>query len=271
MKHFLSNKQRAFEEVDSLSLNRAMLFGDGIFETMVYHQGEIRFSSAHLERANRGLRMLHLLPEKPLDITRIFSLISSHFDSQCTYRIRWNIFRNGLGRYTPVASDFSELLTISDFQAAPKIKERAFISESVRLYDFLWANCKTLNALPYVLANQERVERKMDEVILLDSKGFLSEAGSSNLFWRKNGRIFTPSLNHACIAGVGRKHILERLRQLKIKHTESSFRPDELVDAEQVFVSNVSGISYLKHLNGRQFDTRPIPELESMFDLGTQS
>ncbi len=248
-----------------------MLFGDGIFETMVYSRGAIRFRDAHLERAIRSLKILRMPPKGHLDIARISTLINSHFDREKTYRIRWTIFRNGLGKYTPLETNFSELVTISDFQAAPKIKETAYINESIRLYDFPWANCKTLNALPYVLANQERMERKMDEVILLDSKGFLSEAGSSNLFWCKKRRIVTPSLNHACVAGIGRKHILERLSKLKIQHTEGSFRPDNLMDADQVFVSNISGISYLKFINGRQFDTRPIPELESLFDLSIPS
>lgn len=246
-----------------------MLFGDGIFETMVYNQGSIRFMDAHLERANRGIRVLRMQPRRNLDIARISNLVGNNFESQKTYRIRWTIFRNGLGRYTPVASDFSELVTISSFQAASKIKETAFISESVRLYDTLWANCKTLNALPYILANQERMERKMDEVILLDRNGFLSEAGSSNLYWRKGEQIFTPSLDHACVAGVSRKHILERLQQLDINYSECSFKPNELMDADQVFVSNISGISYLKRINGQEFDTRPIPDLESLFEINT--
>lgn len=267
MRHFISESQEPFVEVSTFTLNRAMLFGDGIFETMVYVGGKIRFLNAHLNRANHGLRLLRMSVENQLKGDQILALVRTHFDSKKIYRIRWTLFRSGLGKYTPTENQLSQLVSISDFQAAPKVKESAYISESIRVYDSFWSNCKTINALPYVLANLERKERKMDEVILLDSKGFLSEAGSSNLFWRKKRRIYTPSLNHACIAGVGRKQILERLRHLKIKHTEGSFRPDVLMDADQVFVSNISGISYLKQINGQQFDTPSIPELESLFDL----
>jgi len=64
---------------------------------------------------------------------------------------------------------------------------------------------KTLNALPYVLAGNYRKQLGVDEVILLDTHGHLAECVASNLFWLKDGMLYTPSLNTGCIGGIIRQ------------------------------------------------------------------
>ncbi|WP_375586434.1 aminotransferase class IV [Cyclobacterium xiamenense] len=266
MRHFLSDHSNTFREVEAFPLNRAMLFGDGIFETMVYLYGTIRFGNAHQERLSNGMTALGLQGDVPPAVEKIARLVSTQFGSDKALRLRWTVFRAGKGTYTPTEEGFGQWLTVADFHPAPAVKKSAYISEAVRVPYSSWANCKTLNALPYVMANLERQKKKQDEVLLLDQNGFLSEAGSSNLFWLKNGKIFTPALKHACVAGVARKQILEQFRKRGFPAIEGSFRAQEVLHAEKVFVSNASGISYLKQINGIAFDTQALPELVALFE-----
>lgn len=247
-----TNHSKQWTLIDSISIpNRAMNFGDGLFETMVFEGENIRFMDFHWARLSRGLDILRL-DSAEVDLSDVLSFLQDHFSGQ-QLRVRWNLFRAGSGKYSPACSNTIQTLQISSFVKAPRIKKTAFISERVRLFPTAWSSCKTLNSLPYILANIERQERGMDEVILLDSRGFLSEAGSSNLFWRIGNRYFTPSLSCSCVDGVARKVILDEFQKQKIPFEVGEFLPYELEDAEQIFFSNVNGISYLECIGNHKY------------------
>jgi len=246
--------------------NRAFLFGDGLFETMVFQNNKIRFSGDHEIRLLEGLEVLGLDKKGVSSIHQIEEILNSHFTSENPYRVRWNIYRRGLGKYSPTEKFTYETLQIEPFKKSGKLKINSYISERIKVPESPWSKCKTLSALTYVMANQERVTMKMDEVILLNSKGQVSEAGSSNIFWVKKGVYFTPSLNANCISGIGRKQILNKLKQLGMVFKEGEFLPFELLQADKVFTSNVTGISYLENIGEFKFDINPEDIIEEVFD-----
>lgn len=244
---------------------RAELYGDGIFETMVYVGGNIRFSDAHQDRVTSGLSVLKMDPKGLSSLADVETLLAETAPAGQPLRVRWTVFRSGKGKYTPLENTCSERLLIQPFAPAPLIKETAYISTSIHLHAFPWSQCKTLNCLPYVMANIERMEKNMDEVILTDAQGYLSEAGASNLFWVKAGVFYTPSLIHHAIAGVGRRKIIQLLGSKNIPVHEGTFTKKELLDADQVFTSNVTGISYIKYIENRRFSTNSIALIEELF------
>jgi len=254
-----------YEQAATIPVNRAFLFGDGIFETMVYADEEIRFWKDHQQRVSMGMRQLKMQPLRDPDIQLVEQLLNNLPLKPIPYRVRWNIFREGLGKYTPETNGHAKWLTVTPFQPVPRIKKEAYFCTSIKVHASPWANCKTLNALPYVMANLERKEKGMDEVILLDENGHLSEAGSSNLFWVKKGVFYTPSLENHCVSGVARKQILQLLKEQGINCQIGSHSPRDLLDADQVFVSNIAGVSYIEKMENRQFDCQPISDIESIF------
>lgn len=245
--------------------SRAALFGDGIFETMIFTDGKIRFAQAHQNRVNEGVKALKLDSIGLSNINEIEKLVDGTVGKNGKWRVRWNIFRSGLGKYTPEQNRCSEQVTIQPFFPSPFIKTHAFISTSIHLHPSPWSHCKTLNCLPYVMANLERKEKNMDEVILTDGDGYLSEAGASNLFWTKSGTFFTPSLHHHAIGGVGRTQIIHMLAKKKIPFQEGSFTGKDLLEADQIFTSNVTGISFIQHFEHRRYGVDAIPFLEELF------
>lgn len=249
---------------DPIRVDRASFFGDGVFETMVYTDGSIRFLKEHGERLQLGLRTLKISPSG-LSIEELEGFLRAQYTDTKDLRIRWNVFRSGLGKYTPTNHEAKDLILVQDLDKPIKIKDRAYISKIIAIPSSPWSHCKTLNALPYVMANLERKELGMDEVILLDDKGFVSEAGSANVFWVKEDVFYTPSLACNCIAGVGRRKIIEALGKAGYTVIEGEFTVEELLEAEQVFTSNVTGIAYIASLEYRSYDTKIIPEVEQPF------
>lgn len=246
--------------------NRGFLFADGLFETMIFINGSIRFSNLHQQRLLEGAKVLGLDASGISTIDQLEEEITK-LGVQKALRIRWSVFRGGLGKYTPETNVTEELLQIQPWKEGLKIKSRAYFSSSISVPVSPWSHCKTLNALIYVMANKERMELSMDEVILLTPQGLVSEAGSSNIFWIKNNRYFTPSLLCNGISGIGRKNIIQKLEKEGYSITEGEFYPEDLLGADQVFTSNVTGISYLQSIGNTYFDITEIDFLEQIFKV----
>lgn len=244
--------------------NRGINFGDGVFETMVFDGCQIRFVEGHQNRLFLGLDTLGI-SKNQVDVSGILDFLNRHFNGK-KLRVRWTIFRAGLGKYTPIENDPVQLLSVEPFFPSPQKKESAGVSEQIRLTYSKWSPCKTLNAIPYVMAGMERQQNGWDEIILLDYRGMVSEAGASTIFWEKNGHVFTPSLTCGCIAGVSRAVIIQKLIQAGVYITEGEFPLETLLAADKVWTSNVTGISYLESIGLSKFSTEPIRFLQEIFD-----
>jgi branched-subunit amino acid aminotransferase/4-amino-4-deoxychorismate lyase len=244
--------------------NRGINFGDGLFETMVIDQGKIRFVEAHQQRLLEGLKVLGMRQEE-VDFDKLVEFLRARFWDQ-TLRVRWTIFRSGLGRYTPTENSVEQLIYVEPFHPAPLVKSKVGISKAVHLTPTSWSHCKTLNALPYVLAGLERQKMGWDEIILLDHLGRVSEAGASSIFWEKDGQFFTPSLSCGCVAGVSRAVILQKFALLGMPIFEGEYELQALLSAERVWTSNVTGISYLESLESSKFSIETLPLLKEIFD-----
>jgi branched-subunit amino acid aminotransferase/4-amino-4-deoxychorismate lyase len=243
--------------------NRAMAFGDGLFETMTALEGEVRFFDLHHLRLTRGMRLLKLDPEL-IDISELKELIKRYAIESNT-KIRWTIFRAGMGKYTPESTAVIQMIQISKFNKAPLIKAQTGFSEIISLSRQPWSRFKTLNSLPYVLANQERSDRGWDEIILCTPEGLISEAGASNIFWIKENRFFTPSLDCNCLEGVSRAIIIDSLRKNNYTLSEGLYQKVDLMSADQIFVSNSSGISMLAKVENKEFSIAPLDFITDQF------
>jgi len=246
-------------------INRGFLFGDGLFETMIFSGGKIRFSEAHWQRLKEGCKILGLEISSITSSLDLEKFISQKFGMNRYLRIRWSVFRKGMGKYTPETDNISQVLQIQEFIPPAKIKRKSYINDSIRVPSSNWSHCKTLNALTYVLANRERQQKQMDEVILLSTDGFVSEAGAANVFWISKGQFHTPSLACNGIAGVARKMVLEKLNEHNMPIIEGAFEPNKILAADKIFTTNVTGISYLEKIGDSNFDVVPIDFLEALF------
>jgi len=87
-----------------------------------------------------------------------------------------------------------------------------------------------------VLAKREAMKAGYAEAILLDGQGLVCEASGENIFMVKRGRIKTPPLSSAILAGITRDSIITIARDLGIPVEEATFARDELYCADEVFL-----------------------------------
>ncbi len=85
-----------------------------------------------------------------------------------------------------------------------------------------------------ILATNEAKDKGYDEALLLDSDGFLAEGPGANLFFEKDGVLFTPQLGNI-LPGITRATVLEIAEELEMEVQQGLFKPNELFEADSTF------------------------------------
>lgn len=85
-----------------------------------------------------------------------------------------------------------------------------------------------------ILASQEAKAKGFDEALLLDMNDNVAEGPGANLFYEKDGKLFTPALGNI-LPGITRATVIEICNELNIEVAEKFFTIDELKKADTVF------------------------------------
>ncbi|MBX2934237.1 MAG: branched-chain amino acid transaminase [Ferruginibacter sp.] len=85
-----------------------------------------------------------------------------------------------------------------------------------------------------ILASQEAKAKGFDEALLSDINGFVAEAPGANIFYEKDGKLFTPSLGNI-LPGITRATVLEICKEKGIPVTEKQITTEELLQADAAF------------------------------------
>lgn len=84
------------------------------------------------------------------------------------------------------------------------------------------------------LATTEAKDKGFDEALLLDVNGFLAEGPGANLFFEKDGLLYTPELGNI-LPGITRATVLELAHQLGFEVQEGQFSLADLYQADAAF------------------------------------
>ena len=85
-----------------------------------------------------------------------------------------------------------------------------------------------------ILASQEAKAKGFDEALLSDMNDFVAEGPGANVFYEKDGKLFTPSLGNI-LPGITRATVLEICEELGISVEEKEITTEELKQADTAF------------------------------------
>ena len=85
-----------------------------------------------------------------------------------------------------------------------------------------------------ILASQEAKAKGYDEALLTDMNGYVAEGPGANVFFEKNGKLFTPPTGNI-LPGITRATVIEICKELNIPVEERLFTTDELKQADAAF------------------------------------
>jgi branched-chain amino acid aminotransferase len=85
-----------------------------------------------------------------------------------------------------------------------------------------------------ILASQDAKAKGYDEALLTDMNGFVAEGTGANVFYEKDGKLFTPAPGNI-LPGITRATVLELCNELDIPVEEKQITIEELKEADAVF------------------------------------
>jgi branched-chain amino acid aminotransferase len=85
-----------------------------------------------------------------------------------------------------------------------------------------------------IMACQEAKDHGYDEALLLDANGFIAEGPGANVFFEKDGQLFTPALGNI-LPGITRATVIELATELGIPVVETACTPEALKQADSAF------------------------------------
>jgi branched-subunit amino acid aminotransferase/4-amino-4-deoxychorismate lyase len=236
--------------------NRGMMYGDGLFETMLSVNGQVMLLDLHLKRLNKGLDYLGIdLQISSEEWGRLFKVgikKNGHLGTQ--HILRLQCWRNGGRGYPSTSAKGSWFLS---YYPMPDQLDQ---SSSLRLMKSSFhlpvkaaemSTLKSSNALLYVLAATEAQRKGYDDALLCTENGYIGENSSANIFWINNQTVYTPSINCGIIRGTRRDALLAALHShSKFSIQEGLYHIESLYEAEVVFsTSTIKGIQPIQSLN----------------------
>ncbi len=239
--------------------DRGFLYGDGLFETMRAYWGEVFRLGDHLDRLFRSAKEIELsfsyTPKKLGNIIKRIVKINSLSEAYIRLTISRGVSDPGLisksespATLVIVAREFRPL-SPSEYRKG----WRATIVETRQNQASPVSRLKSLNFLNNILARREAKAKRVDEGILLNSVGDVTEASTSNIFLVKRGSIITPPEESGLLPGITRGVVLELANSPGLKAYKRRISLDELMAADEAFLTNsLIEIMPLVEIDGRQ-------------------
>jgi len=237
---------RAGEHCDSISVDdRAVQYGDGLFETIAIRGGQARLWNYHTERLQTGCAHLGLrVPTEQLLEDALFSALGAGpvDPDYCVAKILVSAGTGPRGYRRARTGEGTLLVGLADSARLPEVMYREGVH--VRVCDTrlavqpLLAGIKTLNRLEQVLARNEWQDDTVFEGLLLDTEDRLICGTMSNVFLLDGHSLVTPAITRCGISGVMRRHVLTIVEQAGIDCDVRDVASRELNSCQGGFLTN---------------------------------
>lgn len=218
--------------------DRSFRFGDGVFETLLVINGKMFDVAAHMKRLREVLAAARI----PLDISGIPKLCEELIAKNNLHagyvRIivsRGNNGANAVGYKPAGLTPYFLIQTVE--KSYPKFAPLRLQLSTQKATQALAG--KTNNALIYTLAMMEAEDAACDNALLLDANGHVCETASGNIFWVKNGALYTPASDLPMVHGTMRALAFALFEGEK---HEGHFTLLDLAQADEVFMTNIATI-----------------------------
>lgn len=223
--------------------DRALQYGDGVFETMAYRDGQIEFLDAHLTRLNLGCDRL-AIPFSQLEKLKaeLGVVVTELAENDAVIKIIISRGSGGRGYLSDKSIEPTRIISTHPLTIYPGNRKKQgitvrFCQQQLSENESL-AGIKHLNRLEQVLARNEWRDPEIAEGLMRDQHDNMIEGTMSNVFIVKAGALFTAELNTSGVAGIIRAEILKIANGNDIPCTETTLSQRALLDADEVFVCN---------------------------------
>lgn len=226
----LNQKIRSSDEAKLSAISSAAFYGTGVFTTVAIYNEKPFLWEKHWRRSNENAAKIGI------DLSGFSEQTVKNALSQI---IDKNGIENGRARITFFDETASGIWSVESNRktsvliTTADLREAKYLNLTVSPYRINsrspLTNVKSCNYLENILAHEAAKMEGFDEAVRLNERGEAASACLANLFWIKDGQIFTPALETGCLAGTTREFLLETCGiEEKITTLEELNKADEI-------------------------------------------
>jgi branched-chain amino acid aminotransferase len=243
--------------------DHGLLYGDGIFEGIRIYNGRVFKLKEHIDRLFYSAKAILL--QIPLSHAE---LVKATVETCRKNKLHEGYIRllvtRGVGNLglNPRTCKTSSVIIIADKIQVypPELYVRGMDIVTVptvrNLHSALNPAIKSLNYLNNILAKIEANNAGVEEAVMLNAEGFVSECTADNLFIIKHGEVFTPPNSAGALYGITRQTVIELAQAAGLKVSEPNLTRYDLFNADECFLTGTGAeIMPVVKIDGRVIGT----------------
>jgi branched-chain amino acid aminotransferase len=247
LKIFLNDRLVERDQATVSVFDHGLLYGDGVFEGIRSYRGLIFKCREHVDRLFESAKTLMLeIPMSKSEIEKAIVKTLQANELKDAY-IRLVVTRGpgDLG-LDPRKCKKATLFIIADKVA---LYPREYYEKGLKIAtvptirnhpEALNPQLKTLNYLNNILAKIEATNAGVDEAILLNAQGYVTECTGENIFYVRGRAVVTPPPYVGILKGITRGTVLRLAREQKFDVREDVFTRHDLYTADEVFLTGTA-------------------------------
>ena len=262
---YIDGKYYPESEAKVSVFDHGLLYGDGVFEGIRAYDDKVLKLDEHLTRLYASAKAINLK----------IPLSKEKFKEAILQTIRKNNLKNSYIRVVVTRGHGTLGL---DPRKCPKATVIIIASYIPPLFEGVNATAiiactrrnaitalspmiKSLNYLNNILAKIEANRANVNEAIMLNQNGTISEGTGDNIFIVKDGTLITPLSTAAILMGITRGIAIQLALDEKIKVIEREITVHELITADESFMTGTAAeIAPLVEVDGKKIgDRKPGP------------
>lgn len=219
--------------------DRALHYGDGLFETIAVKAGKLQALDEHLQRLHEGCQRLSLVcPDKSVWMQDIEKL---SIENDAVIKLILSRGVSGRGYAYDESSEATRIVAAYDWPDYPEQNQQGIkvrICQTPVSINTALAGLKHLNRLDNVLARNEWRNAEIAEGIMLDHHQHVIEGTMSNIFGVLDDELYTPLLDRCGVMGITRQKIIQLAGAIGVTVNEIEISKQNFLNMDGAFVCN---------------------------------
>ncbi|MDR7077059.1 branched-chain amino acid aminotransferase [Neobacillus niacini] len=244
---FLDEKFVKKEDAVVSVFDHGFLYGDGVFEGIRVYSGNVFRLDAHLKRLFESAQSIMLnIPYTKEELTQLIvdTIRKNELDSAyirvVISRGKGNLGLDPSSCSKPSVIIIAEVLTMYPKEFYENGIKIASVPSRRNRPDVLSPQIKSLNYLNNILVKLEANQAGVQEALMLNDQGYVTEGSADNIFIVKNGVIYTPPVYLGALEGITRNAIIDVARAKGYEVRESPFTRHDVYVADEVFLTGTA-------------------------------
>ena len=268
IKIYINGKFYKRNEAKISVFDSSVLLGDGVWDSLRYHNNKFIFLNEHLDRLYKDAKLINLkihISRKKLSEALIKTIKINKMKTDVHLRIVVSRGIKSTPYQSPKVTISKPTIIIIPEYKKPDIKAykkglKLVTVKTIRgPINVQNPQINSLSKLNCILACIEANKKNADEALMFDINGNIATNNSTHFFFVKNNTVFT-STGKYCVTGITRQKIIDICKKNKIKVKEKNFKLNEVLNADEAFCTgSFAGIVPVNAINKRKFSLKNNP------------